>query len=235
MEHIKFGFTGNSSSLQKISTKLGHWWYIFFAAAGSAIISISASFAGTYEVSKKWRNVDDLQNFLIFISTNPWLWIVAGALAIIYGGKGTYSDQNNLNKLNSELKAENSKVQQLKDIINNVTEDSESLQNELAELQVKLVETWLKGSSRQLKLGTHCRVTIYYYFDEHFYLLARYSQNPKYSEVHKQKSYRNQGVISKAWEHKVCVDIENIPSYEKNRDEFKEYTLRHYGYAKEKD
>jgi len=234
MEHIKFGFTGDSSSLQVLSTKLGHWWYIFFAAAGSAVISISASFAGTYDSSKEWGGTSGVQDFVLFLSTNPWLWIVVGALTILYGGKGTYTDQKALNKINSDLKADNSKVQQLKEKINGVTEDSESLQNELAQLQVKLVATWLKGSSRQLNLGTHCRATIYYYVDEHFYLLARYSQNPKYSEVHRQKFSKNQGVISKAWEHKVCVDIEGIPSYEEKPDDYKEYMQKNYGYAAEK-
>lgn len=153
---------------------------------------------------------------------------------ILYGGKGTYTDQQNLSKTNQKLTSENSKVHQLKEKINSISEDSELLQNELAELQVKLVTTWLKGSARQLNLGTNCRATIYYYVNEHFYVLARYSQNPKYSEIHRQKFSRNHGVISKAWEHKSCIDIEDIPCYKDEPEKYKEYMQVKYGYEKEK-
>jgi hypothetical protein len=56
----KFGFSGESSVLNKISNSLGQWWYIFFAAVGSAVISISASFAGTYSFCEKWGNGSNL-------------------------------------------------------------------------------------------------------------------------------------------------------------------------------
>lgn len=234
MQILRFGFTGNSRFLTELSTSLGQWWYILIATAGSAIVSISASFAGTYDLVENWSCVSDVLSFASFLQKMPWLWLGLGTIMILYGGKGIYIDQQNLSKKNKELTFENSKINQLKETINSISEDSELLQNELAELQIKLVTTWLKGSARQLKLGTNCRVTIYYYVSEHFYVLARYSQNPKYSEIHRQKFSRNHGVISKAWEHKSCVDIVDIPCYKEDSEKYKKYMLEKYGYPMEK-
>ncbi len=231
MKKLKFGFTGNSELLKNFSIKLGQWWYIFIAAAGSAMISIAASYTGAYNYSNHLEQYSNIVSFIIFI---PWTWLITGTIMIIYGGKGTYNDLQNINTANKELMAENEKVYKLKEKINSITEDSEALQNQLSNLQVKLVTTWLKGCARQLNLGTHCRTTIYYYVDQNFYLLARYSQNPKYAEIHRQKFSRVNGVISKAWQHKVCVDIENIPCYKKEPEQYKEYMQDKYGYSHEK-
>lgn len=234
MSDLNFGFTGSSSSLQNFSAKLGQWWYIFTAAVGSAVVSVSASFAGNYDIFDKWNSSSGIADFLLFVSFMPWVWLLLGSLMIIYGGKGTYIDQKNLNIRNEELSKEINNVDQLKEQINSVSEDSELLQNELAELQIKLVITWLKGSARQLNLGTHCRATIYYYINEKFHLIARYSQNPKFAEVHRQAFPRNKGVISKAWEHGVCIDIENIPVFDENEQRYKEYMQEYYGYEPDK-
>lgn len=234
MSDLNFGFTGSSSSLKDFSTKLGQWWYIFAAAVGSAIVSVSASFAGSYDICNNWQSTSGVADFALFVLFMPWAWLLLGSLMIIYGGKGTYIDQKNLNSRNEELKEEIKNVDQLKEQINSVSEDSELLQNELAELQVKLVTTWLKGSARQLNLGTHCRATIYYYINEKFYLIARYSQNPKYAEIHRLTFPRNKGVISQAWEHGVCIDIENIPVFYEDKQEYIEYMKEHYGYEHDK-
>ena len=57
MNKLSFGFTGESSSIQKFSIKLGQWWYIFFATASSAVISISASFA-VIAIKEAFNNLD---------------------------------------------------------------------------------------------------------------------------------------------------------------------------------
>ncbi|MCK5718278.1 MAG: hypothetical protein KAH77_12395 [Thiomargarita sp.] len=234
MTNLKFGFTGNSDLLKRFSIKLGQWWYIFCAAIGSAIVSISASFVGTYDYSQKWTAVTGLLETLMMFIFNPYTALICGVIAMIYGGKGTYSDLDNLQKINDDLKKENSKVKDLKEHINSITEASEYQQDQLSFLQRKLVKTWLKGTSRQLNLDTNIRVTIYYYVDKHFYVLARHSLNPKFAEIHRQKFSINDGVISKAWEHKECVDIEECPEYTSNPDGYQKYCHQKYGYTKNK-
>lgn len=104
----------------------------------------------------------------------------------------------------------------------------------MAESHDKLVTTWLKGCSRELKLNTHDRITIYFYFAEHFYLLARFSENPTFREIHRQKFSKNRGVICEAWQHKTCVDIEDIPPYQDDPDGYRSYMEDQYGYSGER-
>jgi len=234
VNELKFGFTGSSDALSRFSQKLGQWWYIFFAAAGSALISICASFSVGFNFLTKWEAASGFLPALCLVVWNPWSGILLGAIGIFYGGKGTFNDLDNLNKTNSKLTKENEGVSKLKSELNSVAEDSESLQNQLSSLQVKLVETWLKGSSRQLNLSSHERVTIYYNVDNHFYLLARHSQNPIFAELHRTKFSRNHGVISQAWQHKECIDIDGCPLYEDDPDGYKAYMKLQYEYDSEK-
>jgi len=226
----KFGFSGESSVLNKISNSLGQWWYIFFAAVGSAVISISASFAGAYNFCEKWEASHGILKSLIVVLFNPWSFILLGSIAIIYGGKGTFIDLDNLNSKNKKLEKENLEVNSLKERINSVSEDSVSLQNQLSSLHTQLVTTWLKSCFRNLKLTTNERVTIYYHVDNHFYVLARHSQNPMFSVIHRQKFSVNHGVISKAWGHRECVDIDGCPLYSNEPNDYKQYMKDTYGY-----
>ncbi len=234
MNKLKFGFTGKSDALNHLSVKLGQWWYIFFAAVGSALISICASYTGIFDFSKKLKNADVFGDYIFALMLNPWLGIGLGCFAIVYGGKGTYADLDNLNRRNAQLREENEEVGFLKAKLNSIAEDSESLQNQLFDLQVKLVQTWLKGSARQLRLGASERITIYYFIDSHFYLLARYSQNPVFTEIHRQKFSRNHGVISQAWQNKICIDIIDCPLYKKDPEAYAQYMHQRYGYDLDK-
>lgn len=234
MKKINFGFTGSSDSLTKLSVSLGQWWYIFAAGLGSAIVSIASSFVAAYSHSSEWSSASGFWGVILFFFKNPVVWLFIGGLLIVYGGKGTYSDLENLKLENDRLSEENSKIERLSEKVNSLSEDSALLQNELSELQMKLVVTWLKGCSRQLNLNTNCRTTIYYYIDKHFYVLARHSQNPQLEEIHTQKFSRDHGVISKAWQHKSCIDIEDIPIYSDAPEKYIEYMSDKYGYAEER-
>jgi hypothetical protein len=63
-------------------------------------------------------------------------------------------------------------------------------------------------------------------------LLARYSINPQYTKIHRQKFPLNQGVIDKAWQHGCHVD-KDCPKAEQNK-EYVDYLIQTYGYEKEK-
>ena len=187
MKKLKFGFTGTSTKIATLSTRLGQWWYILFAAIGSASVSIATSSISDYNWSNEFAKVTGILTLGNFLFLNPWCYLVAGISAIFYGGKGAFYDLDNLNRSNNLLRIENEKVSKLKQKIDSISEDSESLQEQLSERHTKLVIAWLKASYRQLNLNTYDRVTIYYYINEHFYLLARYSKNPEYDKVHRQK------------------------------------------------
>ncbi len=227
---LKFGFTGTSDALHGASDIIAHWWYIVFAALGSAIVSASVSFALEFSPLCEWENTNGFWLVLKLLIVNSWAALFFGFCLMIYGGKGTYTDLRNINTENNQLKVENQKIDKLKDRINSISEDSESLQDELYALHKKLVITWLKGSSRQLKMNTHNRVSIYYYVGNHFYLLARHSQNPKFAEIHRQKFSKNNGVISKAWEHRECIDVNACPEFPSDQEAYKNYMKKEYSY-----
>jgi len=234
MKKLKFGFTGTSTKITTFSTMLGQWWYILFAALGSASVSIATSSISNYNWTNEYAKVGGLLTLVKFLSINPWSYLVAGISAIFYGGKGTFDDLDNLNTLNKLLEIENGNVSKLKQKIDSISEDSESLQEQLSERHTKLVITWLKSSYKQLNLNTYDRATIYYYIDEHFYLLARYSKNPEYDKVHRQKFTTKYGVISQAWQHKDCIDTTHCPEYSKDPQGYIDYMEKNYGYNKNK-
>jgi hypothetical protein len=233
LKKLRFGFTGGSDKLQQSSIKLGQCWYLLFAVLGSAAFGISTAYIGNFEFCAKFNEANEFKKCLVLI-WSPWALALCGVIAMFYGGKGTYIDLENLKLENDRLKEENSKVEQLKKRLNSAIEDSESLQNKLSESHVKLVTTWLKGCSKQNNLKTHDRITIYFCVEDHFYVLARYSQNPKFAEIHRQKFSKIRGVICEAWEHKVCIDIDSIPSYSNDPDGYKAYMSEKYGYEEKR-
>lgn len=234
MKEITFGFTGKSQKIKILATTINHWWYILFALVGSATISISTSFVSDYDFHNKLTSSVQFVDYLKLLFLNPWFYLLAGIGCIIYGSRGTYFDLANLNKQNASLRDENEKVYNLKKKIDDISEDSESLQEQLSDRHSKLVITWLKSTSKQLKLNTYDRVTIYYYIKEHFYLLARHSQNPKFKQVHRQKFPIKYGVISQAWEHKDCVDTQKCPAFTDDPKGYIQHMDEKYGYNEEK-
>ena len=149
MKKLKFGFTGTSTKITTLSTRLEQWWYILFAALGSVLVNIATSSISNYNWSDEYTNVSGLLTLGKNLFLNPWCYLVAGIGAIFYGGKGTFYDLDNLNRSNNSLKEENEKVSKLKQKIDSISEDSESLQEQLSECHAKLVITWLKASYRR--------------------------------------------------------------------------------------
>ena len=93
---------------------------------------------------------------------------------------------------------------------------------------------WLKLVSKHLKLSSNDRVSIYYHVENHFYLLARYSINPEFDKINRQKFPTRYGVISQAWQHKSCVDTMKCPEYSASPQDYIEYMSETYDYDNEK-
>ena len=234
MKEIKFGFTGKSTKIPSVANSLARWWYILFAIIGTVLLSTSCSFIKDYNLNVSFSNASTFYQYLKFILYNPWFYLISGVGSMLYGSHGTYLDLDNLRDENKALKIENDKINYLKKTINNRSEDCELLREKLSESHSKLVVTWLKSSANQLKLNTHDRVTIYYYIDKHFYLLARHSQNPSFNAVHRQKFPTKYGVISQAWKHKVCIDTQNCPEFALDSSGYIKYMDENYGYTENK-
>lgn len=92
MKKQAFGFTGKSDLLVKGSTRFGEWWYIFVAAAGSAIVSVSSSFTSSYKLPEKVvgfsGSADHIQ--LDFFFKCPWIYLAVGLLMMWYGARAAF-------------------------------------------------------------------------------------------------------------------------------------------------
>ena len=133
-----------------------------------------------------------------------------------------------INEKNIELEKENPK---LKDDLEASIEENGLLKSNISELHGELVRAWLKCTSNELQMSTKERITIYYYYDPSFYLLARFSLNSEYSEIHRETFKRTKGVISEAWKYQECIKIKGCPSFKDDPEGYYAYSKEHYNYS----
>lgn len=131
------------------------------------------------------------------------------------------------------LEVENEKLSDAESALNFSQEEVQEATSKLIEKHTELVTTFLKGAFRQLNMDTYARVSLYYEHDEEFYILARYSANPNYSKIHRQKFPLNQGVISMAWQHNSHEESE-CPSAAEDFEQYKRYMNVTYQYDDDK-
>jgi hypothetical protein len=190
----KFGFIDKAGIFESLGVKLDNGFYIISAAIGTILLTVGGAYAGSYDLFDSWSKCSGFSACFGMAVKCPPLWLLFGAACFLFGAIGTYKDQNALNGQISEAK-------ETKKALNSTQEELQDSKSKLIELQRELVKNWLKSASKHFSLDTHSRVTIYYEHQGEFYLLARYSQNPNFDSVHRQKFPRNQGVISKAFDH----------------------------------
>ncbi|WP_304635575.1 hypothetical protein [Pseudoalteromonas sp.] len=229
----KFGFSGKSDIFIRLGDGFGKGLFIFFATSGTILLSFGSAFAGSFDLNKSWGEVSGIPDSMSFILFNPYSVLGFGALLFLLGAIGTYQDQGKQNKRMDELSVENQKHAETKSALNTAQEEVQETKSKLIEKHNELVTTFLKGVFRQLDLNTHARVSLYYEHDEEFYILARYSANPTYSKIHRQKFPLNQGVISKAWQHN-CHEENNCPSASADFNAYRQYLKDTYSYEIDK-
>lgn len=228
----KFGFSGNSDFFKKLGEGIGKGLFILFAAIGTILLSVGSGYAGSFEFSTEWGKATGFGGCLSLFFWNPVSALFGGGLFFLLGAIGTYNDQNRQNLSMTKLEQENDLLERTKSLLNLTQEELQERSSRILDLHSELVKTWLKGASKSFNFDGNARVTIYYEHDEEFYLLARYSINPKYAKVHRQKFPLNQGVISKAWEHGKHKE-EQCP-HSSDYEEYSGYLEKAYEYTSDK-
>jgi hypothetical protein len=228
----KFGFSGHSDFFKNLGDGIGKGLFILFAAIGTILLTVGGAFAGNYTFSTNWESTSGILQCLFLIIYNPNSALFSGGALFLYGATGTYMDQNRQNQKMISLTIENEELGNTKSALNSTQEELQESKSKVIGLHGELVQTWLKGMSKFLNLDSKTRITIYYEHDEEFYLLERYSKNPTYAKVHRQKFPLNQGVISKAWEHESHIENQ-CPSSDSYED-YVNYLDINYGYKREK-
>jgi hypothetical protein len=232
----KFGFTSESSLFRDFGEIISKGLYIIFAALGTVFLSLGSAFAGSYAFSKEWESISGFWLSIKLILFNPFSALCIGGVLFIIGALGTYLDQDRQQTQNKKIVSENNdlknSVTELKEALNGTQEELQEQKSETNKLNKELVTTWLKSVSRHLELNSTERATIYYEFDNVFSLLARYSINPEYTKIHRQKFPLNKGVIGKAWQNGKHIE-KNCPDSSRQQ-EYENYLIKTYGYDKER-
>ncbi|VXA77309.1 MULTISPECIES: hypothetical protein [Aeromonas] len=243
----RFGFTGKSNFFKDLGVSFGKGAYIVSSAIGTISLSLGCAFVGSYVIKTEWGKFQDFSGFTKFLLHNPWGYILVGIVLFCVGALGIYKDQSEMASDNKRLNNENSalkenktnferskedEIQALKIKVDRSQEEAQLHRSKVSEIHSSLVESWLKGIAKSIDLDTHSRVSIYHEDDESFSILARYSQNPALSKMHKQRFALNQGVISQSWEHGRWYECE-APSYTTDKDEYDKYMMARYKYTQE--
>lgn len=227
-----FGFTGSSNLFETVGEKLDNGLFIFSTLLGTLFLTFGSAYAGGFDFKDEWENTSNRTSKAQLVVFNPITSLFLGTGLFMFGGLGTYFDQEKQKSISEKLQSENKRLKNLEISIDAMQEEAQEYQSRIDQLHKELVTTWLKGAYRNLNLGSDERVTIYYEFKEEFYLLARYSKNPKFNKIHRQKFPLNQGVIGQAWQHGIHIE-ENSPSSNQEK-EWQQYMSKKYDYTIDK-
>lgn len=215
-----------------------------FSGIGALISSISCSFISDYSISKVWESshIDYLVvKVTAIILTCPWTWVLFGGLLVILNCYASNESTKALEQENEDLKNDlndkrikllnkNTEVTNLNNQKNGYQENIQELNEKIYVLQNRLAIGWLKHVFKNKSFGTNERVSIYFELNNEFTLLARYSLNPTYNQIHRQKFPVNQGVISKAWAEGHWIE-NGCPVHSLSNYDYKQYMAKKYSFS----
>lgn len=221
---------------QRIGRFLDGVIYSFSASIGAIFFGLGCAYVGSYDHTAAWAVVKHstsfTASFIAYVLSNPNVALAVGIPATLFGGIGMHIKMTNLASKNTDLEDKLKVIPELESKIESEQIDSQNLKSEIYRVHQELVATWLKGIAKQVGLDSNSRVSIYYEFGESFYLLSRYSLNPKLAKSHKQKFSLNHGVISLAWQHGEYAE-DNSPEYQFSNENYIQYMMDKYDYHRE--
>jgi len=219
--NLKFGYSTKTRTLQKVSQKLEQSFYSLLTVLGTASFTYAGGFASgakslfSLDNESAWHQIQFFSGYtwilegLWVVLSYPYFHFVYACIFLYFGMSGTSKDYENLSNRNKNLEDKLSDQQNIREVVTSSQEEIARLNGMLREKHQELVTTWLKGTFAYLmnnddavvKENTHARVSIYYAYNNHFYLLARYSPNAEYNQIHRQKFAMGRGIIYKAYQH----------------------------------
>lgn len=214
-------------------------------ALSTISLSLGCAFVSSYTHSEFFEKVKldkfVLFNFFAYILSNPYVYIIVGAVILFLSEYGNHLKKNDIINENNDFKEKDitstKKIEDLrieneglKSAINSEQELSQVLRVKICDVHVKQITTWLKGVFKQMELTPEERVSIYFVVNKEFHILDRYSSNPNYKEIHKQRFSLNQGVISKTWQKGSHHEL-GSPEFSVNNDGYQRYMMQNYGFS----
>ncbi|MGX9379005.1 hypothetical protein [Pseudomonas sp. JQ36] len=234
------GFLGTSKNLSHMGLLGDEASYIVMATVGTVLLGLGGGFVGGWDFSKTFSPIQpEYLRVALALIFNPYMSFIFGIALLGIGATGTYKDQNKqqskiieldnrIATLNAAKEEIARKLNASESALKSSLEDKELLNAELRQLNTAIVKNHLINLSMQLELGTTDRITMYYEMDNTFNLLARYSKNPKYNKVNRQKFAIDEGATSIAWEHAECIES-NCPTYDlADNEDYFNYLIETY-------
>ncbi|EKO3952779.1 hypothetical protein DXJ58_18045 [Vibrio fluvialis] len=236
---LNFGFSSNKTFFQKSARTFEKRFYMLLTVLGTASFTYAGGFvsnAKTFWALTEGSALFDAHGFwdsAWVILSHPAPHFLYATFMLGWGLSGSSKDYENLLNRNKELEKKEDENNKLKADIESSEVENATLNGLMKAKHAQLVETWLNGAFSQL-LGknTKARVSIYYYYDGSFYMLARFSPNGRLKEIHKQKFSPTQGVIQSVYEDLICHEFK-APEYKKSTEAYDSYMIENYGYEKE--
>ncbi len=155
-----------------------------------------------------------------------WFWICVCVIFTIICTFKLYNNTKDINKRNAELE---DKIKKLKD----ENEAINILKCDFQKLHRDYVDMMLININESFNLTATERISLYCEKSGTFNILGRYSKNPKFNNINRQKFLQNKGALSQAWEQGSFSDF-NCPNFiikknSKNK-KYYNYQFNKYGY-----
>jgi hypothetical protein len=227
-----FGFSSKRNLFRNIGDTVDKAFYLLLTVTGTVLLTVGGAYAGNSSFPVDFIAAKGFENCTKLFITSPFLVLLLGTIFLGFGTIGAYKDQAKQNERMDGLEGKNKEFSETRAALNATQEELQSSNSKILVLHEELVTTWLKSLFKHFNFNNNARITIYYEHDEEFYLLARYSKNPTYAKVHRQKFPLNQGVISKAWENET--HIEDSCPISSNYEDYCNYLQQIYGYERDK-
>ncbi|MEZ9882696.1 hypothetical protein AB4374_02405 [Vibrio splendidus] len=239
---LRFGHSTKTNSFQNFSQKVEKNWYMLLTVLGTASFTYAGGFASgapnflTKGDASKWawteatqaEGIISIMEVLWVLFYHPYMHFLYAIVLLALGLSGTSKDYENLSNRNDELKSKLTHQKNVRETVTSNQEEIAKLNGQLREKHQELVTIWLKGTFSYLmnddeavvKENTHARISIYYVYNNHFYLLARYSPNAEYDQTHRQKFPMGRGIIYEAYQHLEVHEDSIEEYYEATPDNF---------------
>jgi len=147
------------------------------------------------------------------VSKWPVFFLFVFCVCFIYGGWGLYKSQHTSKRKINNL---NDKITELEDFNLNLTSENTQIANDLNAAQEGYSETLInlqnvfynlfsqylcnKILSRVNDFNADKRVSVYFLYENNFFIAGRYSLNHTYNSINRYRFPINEGCIGKAWE-----------------------------------
>lgn len=171
-----------------------------------------------------------LANFAV----SQYQWVIPTIIVMvaitIYAMRQARIDKNELLSKNQLLLSEKANLDQEK---RGLLEDIDALKGDFRLLNENYIESHLKFLSDKIGFGKNHRISVYFENDDIFYILGRFSSNPKYKKKHTIKFAINKGALSKTWEDGSFYDFK-CKSFKNAEKTYLKHQKQYYGFDEDK-